>query len=46
MARIEPRSEAFEQDGSWADRRKAKPYNLFYADIEADAERRLSAFIR
>lgn len=42
----EPRSEAFEQGGSWADRRKAKPYNLFYADIEADAERRLTAFIR
>lgn len=39
-----PASDAFRQTGSWADRRKAPSYNLFYADIEADVERRLSAW--
>lgn len=39
-----PASDAFRQTGSWADRRKAPAYNLFYADIEADVERRLEAW--
>lgn len=39
-----PASDAFRQAGSWADRRKAPSYNLFYADIEADVERRLTAW--
>ena len=30
--------------GSWADRRKARPYNLFYADTEADVHARLTAW--
>jgi hypothetical protein len=30
--------------GSWADRRKARPYNLFYGDLEADVASRLSAY--
>lgn len=39
-----PTSDAFERIGSWADRRKALPYNLFYADLEADVEARLDAW--
>ena len=39
-----PASDVFRQTGSWADRRKAPSYNLFYADIEADVERRLAAW--
>ena len=36
--------ESFRQTGSWADRRKSRPYNLFYGDIEADAQTRLAAW--
>ncbi len=39
-----PPSEAFKDGGSWTDRRKARPYNLFYADLEADFERRIAAW--
>lgn len=35
------RSESFREWSGWTARRKAQPYNLFYADIEADALRRL-----
>ena len=38
-----PKSGAFKPTGSWADRRKAPPYNLFYADLEADARARVAA---
>lgn len=37
-------AESFSNRGSWADRRKARPYNLFYADIQADAQTRLAAW--
>lgn len=37
-------SESFRTRGSWADQRKIPPYNLFYADIEADVLRRLNAW--
>ncbi|MFK0299382.1 DUF3089 domain-containing protein [Brevundimonas sp. NPDC090276] len=37
-------SESFRPRGSWADRRKIPPFNLFYADIEADALTRLAAW--
>lgn len=40
----EPRSPSLRPSGSWADRRRSPPYNLFYADIEADAEARLAAW--
>lgn len=40
-----PRSPAFRPNGSWADRRKAPGYNLFYADVETDARRRLASFL-
>lgn len=39
-----PRSEAFREVGDWADRRKARQYNLFYADIEADVQARIAAW--
>lgn len=38
-----PRSESLRPSGSWADRRKSPPYNLFYADTEADALARVAA---
>ena len=42
--RSSPGSESFGRQGSWADQRKVKPYNLFYADIEADVLRRIGAW--
>lgn len=39
-----PRSEAFREVGDWDDRRKARQYNLFYADIEADVQARIAAW--
>ncbi|MEW5684245.1 MAG: DUF3089 domain-containing protein [Pseudomonadota bacterium] len=39
-----PKSSAFKRTGSWADKRKAPGFNLFYADLEADARRRLAAW--
>lgn len=39
-----PRSPTLRPSGTWADRRKSPPYNLFYADIEADALARLAVF--
>jgi len=37
-------SESFRPKGSWADRRKIPPFNLFYADIEADVLNRIGAW--
>ncbi len=39
-----PHLESFREQGGWADRRKARPYNLFYGDLEADVAARLSAY--
>lgn len=39
-----PKSPSLKRTGSWADRRKAPGYNLFWADIEADARQRLAAW--
>lgn len=39
-----PDSEAFKEVGDWADRRKARQYNLFYADVEADVQYRLNVW--
>ena len=44
LRHTEPESESFRQTGGWADRRKSRPYNLFYGDIEADAQARLAAW--
>lgn len=38
------KSPSLRRTGSWADRRKAPGYNLFYADIEADVKDRLATF--
>jgi len=38
-----PRSSVLKPSGSWADRLKVPAYNLFYADLEADAKARLAA---
>jgi len=39
-----PRQESFRAAGSWADRRKVQPFNLFYADLEFDLKARLAAY--
>ena len=39
-----PRSQSLRPTGSWADRLKAPPYNLFWGDLEAGAGRRLEAW--
>lgn len=44
LRHTEPTTESFRETGSWADRRKARPYNLFYGDIEADVQARLTAW--
>jgi hypothetical protein len=38
-----PRSSSLKRSGSWSDRKKVKPFNLFYLDIEVDAQRRTAA---
>lgn len=40
-----PKSASLQPGGSWADRRKAPGFNLFYADIEADAKQRLAGWL-
>jgi hypothetical protein len=40
-----PKSSALQKTGNWIDRRKAAPFNLFYADEEADAKARLAAWL-
>ena len=44
LRHTEPDTESFRQARGWADRRKSRPYNLFYGDLEADAEARLAAW--
>ncbi|MCC7268389.1 MAG: DUF3089 domain-containing protein [Caulobacteraceae bacterium] len=39
-----PKSDALRRDGAWADRAKMPGFNLFYADLEADAEARVAAW--
>ncbi len=40
-----PRSPSLKLSGRWADRKKAPNYNLFYADLEADARARIDALL-
>ena len=40
-----PKSSGLRDSGSWADRRKVDAFNLFYADLEADALQRRGAMI-
>lgn len=41
-----PKSGMLRPSGSWADRQKVHAYNLFYADLEADAKARIGAWRR
>lgn len=38
-----PKSPSLKPSGSWADRRRVPGFNLFYANLEADAEARVEA---
>lgn len=38
-----PKSPSLKPTGSWSDRRRTPGYNLFYANLEADAEARVEA---
>lgn len=40
-----PKSKVFKPARSWADRLKPAPYNLFYLDLEADAQARVSTLL-
>lgn len=40
-----PKSASLKPTGSWADRRKVPGFNLFYADLEADAKARLAVWL-
>jgi hypothetical protein len=40
-----PNSPSLRPSGSWTERRQAAPFNLFYADIEADAHARVQALL-
>lgn len=44
LRHTEPDLEAYRETGSWADRRKSRPYNLFYGDLEADVQTRAAAW--
>jgi hypothetical protein len=41
-----PRSASLQKQGSWADRRRVPGFNLFYADLEADAEARVAPLLK
>lgn len=45
LRQTEPQLESFRETGSWADRRKARQYNLFYGDIEADVDARMAVWL-
>jgi len=38
------KTESFRETGGWEDRRKSRPYNLFYGDIEADVQARMAVW--
>jgi hypothetical protein len=40
-----PRSPSLKDTGGWADRLREPGYNLFYADLEADAEARVASLL-
>ena len=44
LRHTQPDMESFREAGSWSDRRKSRPYNLFYGDIERDVQERLAAW--
>jgi hypothetical protein len=38
-----PRAPSLRPTGKWVEQQRARPFNLFYADLEADAQARLAA---
>jgi hypothetical protein len=44
LRHTELKTESFRETGNWADRRKSRPYNLFYGDIEADVQARIAVW--
>jgi hypothetical protein len=40
-----PKSASLQRQGSWTDRRRVPGFNLFYADLEADATQRVAALM-
>jgi len=44
LRHTDPQTESFRETGNWADRRKSRPYNLFYGDVEADVQARLAVW--
>ncbi|WP_436012016.1 DUF3089 domain-containing protein [Phenylobacterium sp. LjRoot219] len=40
-----PKSKSLERQGNWAERRRVPGFNLFYADLEADAEARVAGLL-
>lgn len=44
LRHTQPDMESFRETGSWSDRRKSRPYNLFYSDIERDVQERLAGW--
>jgi len=41
-----PRSASLRPSGDWAERRRVPPFNLFWADLEADSHARIAALLR
>jgi hypothetical protein len=41
-----PRSASLQRQGSWFDKRRVPGFNLFYADLEADAEARVATLLK
>jgi hypothetical protein len=41
-----PRSASLQRQGSWADRRRVPGFNLFFANLEADAQTRVEAMVK
>jgi hypothetical protein len=41
-----PKSVSLKPSGSWAEQRMAPGFNLFYADLEADARARVAALTK
>lgn len=40
-----PKSKSLERQGDWADHRRVPGFNLFYADLESDAQARVAALV-
>lgn len=44
LRHTELKTESFREAGGWTARRKSRPYNLFYGDVEADVQARLAVW--